>query len=154
MKTDAPMYLALHEALRRLGTPGPLAVPDLHDYIEDYLHEMCALHLPHGSGFDEGVHLQISKYTADREMGRDTERLVFVLAFHHMNDAGYHTGWTHHSVWVTPVFGGIKLRCGGPDRDGTKEYILELMYGCLTEEVPTFEGWAYDQGRFNTKEKT
>jgi hypothetical protein len=157
MKQTAPLYLALHEALRRLCTPGPLAAPDLHEYAEDYIAEMCALHLPHGSGFDEGVHLQTAKYIADRTNGRDTERMVFSVAFHHMTAAGY-AGWTHRSVWVTPVFGGIKLRCDGPNRDEVKEYILEAMRGSLTEAVPTFDQWAYDQGMFEAlarpKEKT
>jgi hypothetical protein len=150
MKTEAPLYLALHEALRRLGTPGPLAAPDLHDHIEDYLGKMCRWYLPHGSGFDEGVHLRTAKYIADHETGRDTERLVFLVAFHHLTDTGHYDGWTNHAVWVTPVFGGIKLRCDGQDRNDIKEYILETMHASLTNEVPTFCGWAYEQGLFNS----
>jgi hypothetical protein len=147
MKKTAPLYLALHAALRRLGTPGPLAAPDLHEHVGGYIDEMCRHHLPRGNGFDFGVHLQVGKHIADREARRDTERMIFSAPFHHMDDGSY-SGWTLHSVWVTPVFGGITLRCDGLDRNDIKGYILETMHRCLTSEADTFDQWAFDAGLF------
>ena len=51
-------------------------------------------HMPSGSGFDGGTHLDF-----ERSNGK---RLIFNTAFHHMTESGMYDGWSHHEVWVRP----------------------------------------------------
>lgn len=50
-------------------------------------------HMPSGSGFDSGTKLDFD--------ASSPERLVFRTSYHHMREGGY-TGWTDHTVIVTP----------------------------------------------------
>ena len=81
---------------------------------------------PSGSGFDNATELDFEK------SGKG--KLVFNTAFHHMNDDGYYTRWTHHSVIVTPTFDGIDIRVTGRDYREIKEYIAEMFYEWLLAE--------------------
>lgn len=83
-----------------------------------------AEHFPHGSGFDGGVTFDFDDSTPDR--------LIFLTAFHHMNESGMYDGWTEHKLTVRPSLAfGYDLRIGGRDRDGIKEYIAECFAACL-----------------------
>jgi len=85
--------------------------------------------MPSGSGFDSGTKLDFDASNADR--------LVFITAFHHMNDGGYYDGWTEHNVIVTPsLIHGFNLKVTGRDRNQIKEYIHEMFANALNEETP------------------
>jgi hypothetical protein len=91
--------------------------------IADLLDEM-----PSGSGIDCGTKIDLDASTA--------EKLVFDVAYHHMNDGGYYDGWTQHTVIVTPSLAfGFTLRITGRDRNGIKEYIAEMFSTVLNEDV-------------------
>lgn len=82
---------------------------------------------PSGSGFDNGTRLDYEKTTDNK--------LVFFTSFHHMNDAGYYTGWTSHEIIVTPDFQGVNIRVTGRNRNNIKGYIAEVFGDWLYEEV-------------------
>jgi hypothetical protein len=85
--------------------------------------------MPSGSGFDNGTTLDFDKSNGNR--------LVFVTAFHHMNDGGMYDGWTEHTVTVTPSFvGGFDLRVSGRDRNDIKDYIGDSFQHALSQDVP------------------
>lgn len=83
---------------------------------------------PSGSGFDNGTTLE----------SVDDQKMVFNTGFHHMNEHGFYTGWTHHKVIVRPCFwSGIDIRVTGKDRRNIKEYIAEAFIHWLKEESAT-----------------
>jgi hypothetical protein len=89
------------------------------------LGELCRNCLPSGSGIDCGT-------TLDRD--RCTEsKLVFLLAYHHMNENGMYDGWTEHTVIVTPSFNGIDIRITGRDRNQIKDYLHDVFHHTLTD---------------------
>lgn len=50
---------------------------------------------PSGSGIDCGTKLDFEK--------SHSEKLVFDVAFHHMDEHGYYDGWTNHKITVKPT---------------------------------------------------
>ena len=90
-----------------------------HEWLQKHgqaIRDLCREHLPHGSGFDSGVTLNQDESTS--------ERLVFNVAFHPMNDAGFYVDWRDYKAIVTPslVF-GFSLDLKGRDYNQLKEYI-------------------------------
>jgi hypothetical protein len=85
------------------------------DTIEGLVRE----HMPSGSGFDAGTTLDFGNSSANK--------LVFVTAFHHMNDQGGYCGWSYHGVIVTPTFSGVNVRVTGRDKRDIKSYICEVF---------------------------
>ena len=86
--------------------------------------------LPSGSGFDAGCKI-------DREM---FSRATFCLSFgyHHMNDTGFYTGWTEHTVKVRADFQSeVDLKISHV-RDPFAEYVYDTFYDVLREEVEVY----------------
>lgn len=84
--------------------------------------------LPHGSGIDDGTRL-------DRVKSTD-ERIVFDFGYHHMDVNGYYDGWTTHQLIVKPSFiYKLDMRLTGPNRNQIKDYLHEVYYTCLTQEI-------------------
>jgi len=81
---------------------------------------------PSGSGFDNGTELDYTK--------SNSRKLVFHIAFHHMNDDGYYTRWTSHSVIITPDFNGFNIRVTGKDYNMIKDYIADMFHEWLQAE--------------------
>lgn len=88
------------------------------------LESLVKNYLPSGSGFDDGVTLDLEGSTVDR--------VVFHTSFHHMNDNGYYDGWTEHTITVTPSFTGINIEVTGKNRNDIKDYIVGAFYEALT----------------------
>lgn len=85
--------------------------------------------MPSGSGFDSGTTLE---WDASR-----SDKLVFTTKYHHMNDVGYYTRWTDHTVTVrADLVHGITLVIGGRDYREIKDYIAEVFHHALTEPAP------------------
>lgn len=85
-------------------------------------------YLPSGSGIDCGTKLDIDASNADK--------LVFLVSYHHMDENGMYDGWTEHTIIVKPsLTSGIELRLTGRDRNSIKEYLYEVFYSALTEEI-------------------
>ena len=83
--------------------------------------------LPSGSGIDNGIVIDDSS---------TSEKLVFHFGYHHMDDVGYHDGWTEHTLTVKPSLQfGIDLRISGPNRNDLKEYLYDLFGYALKMDV-------------------
>ena len=81
--------------------------------------DILCQHLPNGSGIDTGTQLDIDNST--------NKRIVFNLSFHHLNENGYYTNWTNHSVIVTPEFGSFDIKITGRNSNYIKEYLNETF---------------------------
>lgn len=82
--------------------------------------------LPSGSGFDSGSSIDLDASTQSK--------IVIDTSFHHMTE-GMYDGWTDHKVVVVATFDGFDLRVTGRDRNMIKEYIGDLFYDVLSEEI-------------------
>jgi hypothetical protein len=80
---------------------------------------------PSGSGFDSGTKI----------LKADGTQVVFLTAFHHMNDGGYYTAWTEHKVIIRPNLAlGYTMRITGKDYAQIKEYIGDVFTQWLDSE--------------------
>lgn len=83
---------------------------------------------PSGSGIDNGTVLSIDRSSRNK--------LVFETAYHHMNEHGMYTGWTHHTVTVkADLMFGVKLHISGRNRNDVKAYLHECFEMWLLSEV-------------------
>lgn len=83
--------------------------------------------LPSGSGIDNGTTIE--------EVSTTPERITLACGYHHMNEHGSYDGWTEHKIYVSPSFNGLNLRITGRDRNAIKDYLHEVFYTCLKQEV-------------------
>lgn len=81
---------------------------------------------PSGSGFDDGTQL---------DKKSNSERLLFHFGYHHMDENGYYTHWTHHDVIVlgSLVFGFI-LQIRDAESEDDLDYFHEVFGYWLDEE--------------------
>jgi hypothetical protein len=86
--------------------------------------------MPSGGGFDNGTTLDWEKSTH--------EKLVFLTAFHHMDEHGCYAGWTSHTVTVrgSLMYGSV-LTISGPNRNTIKDYIHEVFDQALNQRAPS-----------------
>ena len=91
---------------------------------------MCKEHLPHGSGIDCGVELDMDKSKPNR--------LVFTLGFHNMDANGYYAGWSHYTAIMTPCLQpGYRIRVtmsGKTRKYDNRDYIRDLLDHALSQE--------------------
>lgn len=82
--------------------------------------------LPRGSGFDAGTQLVEAR----------PDKIVMLTSYHHMDDAGGYDGWTEHKITVKPsLLYDIDIRITGKDRNDIKDYIAEVFYSVLSQDV-------------------
>lgn len=99
---------------------------------EDRLNAIVKEYLPHGSGIDNGVRVDIER--------SNDEKLVLVVDFHHMNDGGYYDGWTAHTITVTASLQfEFNLKISGRDKNQIKEYLHDIFYHSLTTKVDPYK---------------
>jgi hypothetical protein len=117
MKRNRPLYQSIAAALQWTRTTSADFADRAKEELEAYLSQ-----LPSGSGIDAGVNLYEAK--------SNDKRLVFTFAFHHMNDNGYYTHWSYHTMTVTPAFDGIdiKITKGGVRDEHFMEYLYDTFY--------------------------
>jgi hypothetical protein len=91
------------------------------------LNSLCKNHLPSGSGFDDGVTLNLPASTPNR--------LVFLAPYHIMNEYGCYMHWVDCRVTVVPTFSGIDVTVRGAREHN--EYIAEAMHEhlCATADM-------------------
>jgi hypothetical protein len=132
MKAKLYQHLAsVVDALRRCEQTNNVEWQEKHSEAITY---MMRNHMPHGSGIDAGVQIDLDKSS--------DEKLVFDTAYHHMNDAGYYDGWTEHTVTVrADLISGITIAISGRDRNQIKDYLMEIFHSCLTQELDTREAY-------------
>ena len=105
----------------------------------DTIRELCR-ELPHGSGFDNGSHIDLDRCTPTR--------LVFFASYHHMTEGAY-SGWSEHVITATATFTGFDIRVSGRDRNEIKKYIAETFYEILGSEpeLNMTQRWLANQER-------
>lgn len=122
-----PLYLVLADLLERKERAQRLELPELLSLVDDELTRFQNCFLPSGSGFDSGSVI----------LARSSVRKICIqVDFHHMVE-GFYTKWTHHTVEVTPGWGGFNLKVTGPNHRDIVSYISEVFHTALLEEVPT-----------------
>ena len=90
------------------------------------IESLCADCLPHGSGFDCGVKLDMD--------ASKPRKLVFIAEYHPMNGAGFYEAWTAARVIVVPDFEGFTITARGAGQHN--EYIAETMHEHLSADAP------------------
>ena len=94
--------------------------------VWEELLEQCEELLPSGSGFDAGTKIEHAS----------SSKIILQTSFHHMNEHGYYDGWTEHTITVIPdLMYGFDLRISGRNRNHIKEYIADVFYDALNQEV-------------------
>lgn len=95
---------------------------------EQAIRNLCADHLPSGSGLDAGVHFNMEESRPDQ--------LILSADFHHMDKHGSYCGWTDHRVIVRPSLAfGFDLRITGRNRNGIKDYLSDIFNSALSALV-------------------
>ena len=95
---------------------------------EQAIHNLCAAHLPSGSGLDAGVRFNMEESRPDK--------LILSADFHHMNEYGSYCGWTNHVVTVRPSLAfGFDLRIAGRNLNGIKDYLSDIFNSALSTMV-------------------
>lgn len=91
------------------------------------LDKFCDKYLPHGSGFDSGIKVNVEKSRADK--------IVLDVPYRPMDENGFYKAWVQYTCIVTPTFEGIDLVTKGRDNNGLREYVDETMYHALVGET-------------------
>jgi hypothetical protein len=98
------------------------------DDWEEKLVQIIKDFLPHGSGVDNGVDIDLS-YS-------NHNRVKLTCGFHHMTGNGYYDGWTQHSIILTPSFTSqCDMKITGRDRNNIKEYLGQLFDNSLGQII-------------------
>lgn len=82
---------------------------------------------PSGAGIDAGTKLDEERSGSDR--------IVFVVEYHRMNDAGFYDGWQTYRVTVRPSFSGIDVDVTGRGDEDTKDYLADVYLTWANEEA-------------------
>jgi hypothetical protein len=97
----------------------------------DRLQTIVRRYMPSGSGFDNGTAIDMDR--------SNPARLVFCVAFHHMDTYGCYDGWTEHVVTVRACLAfGFTLTVSGRDRNGIKDYIADAFRDALQQDVDVY----------------
>jgi len=60
---------------------------------------------------------------------------VIQADFHHMNGNGFYTGWTEHTVVITPSLAfGFEVKVAGQNQNLIKDYIADVFIQALMHE--------------------
>lgn len=82
--------------------------------------------LPSGSGFDAGSKIIREEYK---------NRIKIETEFHHMNENGYYTEWTKHTITIFPCLEcGMEVKVSGRNVNYIKDYIFDVFYDVLNSE--------------------
>ncbi len=125
---ESPIYKAIARKLTPWTIATDSGIPERRAEHAESIEFICREFAPSGSGFDNGTRLDLD--------ASNSQRLVFVTSFHHMNDTGYYCGWTDHKVTVRPSFAfDFDLSIGGRNRNDIKEYIADVFGEFLRRAV-------------------
>lgn len=104
-----------------------IGIPFVGEKHAEMIHFIEKELLPSGSGFDMGCRLDFEESTPNR--------IVVQTDFHHMNGAGFYTGWTDHKVVITPSLAfGFEVKVTGQNRNLIKDYIADVFIQALMHE--------------------
>ena len=81
--------------------------------------------LPHGSGFDGTMEIDVNK-------SKDN-LIVIEFEFHFMDENGYYDGWETYKLKIIPSFQGYNLKIVGKNRNQIKDYFYDVFYAIFIE---------------------
>lgn len=89
--------------------------------------------MPHGSGFDAGCSIE-AEQTFD-------DVVVISGSYHHMNEDGFYTHWSHFNAVVKPSFScGMSIEVSGGGDEDHRDYVSETLYHALSSDECNHEG--------------
>jgi len=95
---------------------------------EDKLNELVNNHMPHGSGIDCGMYLDL--------INSNPNKLIFTFEFHHMDENGMYSEWTDHKLIVIPdLYNDFYTNITGRNKNYIKDYLYEIFEYALRQEV-------------------
>jgi hypothetical protein len=98
------------------------------------IEEIAREKLPSGSGIDGGTKIDV-KASNVGTVHKGPEKIVLTAGYHHMDENGFYSGWTNHTITVSPSFDGLDIKISGPNKNDVKEYLGEVYYEALTQTV-------------------
>lgn len=120
-----PLYMEIASLIQARETCIERGNKDWQNKHTEMLEYIARDVMPSGSGIDSGTKIDLPECKP--------ERLVFTVAYHHMNEGGYYDGWTEHSLIVTPSLQfGFNLRITGRDRNQIKDYLHDVYHTALS----------------------
>ena len=102
------------------------AIEEWADIMEEKI-ENIMKGAPSGSGIDSGTTFLPEK--------SNREKLVFAADYHHMNENGFYDGWTEHLIIVTCDLLGLNIRVTGRNRNDIKDYLSDVYYHWIMQDV-------------------
>jgi hypothetical protein len=95
----------------------------------DAIAYICHEFLPSGSGFDNGVTLDLD--------ASKPEKLVFLAPYHAMDSNGSYDGWRDYTVTVrASLVSGLDISVSGRDSGGLRDYVADTMAEALATVRP------------------
>ena len=119
-----------------------------HDMAPIILRHVIDNYLPHGSGFDADLKV---------ELVPAVQAFTISFDYHHMDDMGGYSHWSEGVITVTPDFVGVELDLVTTEDDESfKDYVLDTFHQALAEEVripspfgEAFEVWSYRKAQLS-----
>lgn len=127
-----PLYVAIAQSLSAYHNAEKAGNAE---WSEKHIQKVLSYtdYLPNGSGFDTGTSIDLNKSTE--------EKLVFLVSYHHMNSDGFYTGWTDHTVTITPsLVSGFDIKVSGRNKNEIKDHIAECFINALEQVFDTLTG--------------
>ena len=99
---------------------------------DDEIEDIEKNYLPHGSGIDNGCHVNLDK--------SNENKIIIDSGYHCMDENGYYDGWIDFSVTVTPCLEmdiSINIIGNFGKYHYTKEYLYDVFYYALYDTIYT-----------------
>lgn len=126
-----PLYQQIASSLQAMINCEKSGNSDWYTRHQETIEDLCKNHMPAGSGFDAGTQLDFDRSTP--------EKLVFISAYHHMDENGFYDGWSDPvTVTVRPSLAfGILISISGIRRKNRyeKDYFYDTFDQALHQEV-------------------
>jgi hypothetical protein len=98
------------------------------DKHEQKLNELVKNEMPHGSGIDCGMELDLEK--------SNPNKLVFNFSFHFMDENGMYDGWIDYKLIVIPdLYNDFYTNITGRNKREIKDYLYEIFDYALRQEI-------------------
>lgn len=128
MKVKTPLYRIMARALAARISCENTGNTDWQQRHSRKIEYLVRTYLPSGSGIDSAVCFDFDKSTP--------EKLVLTFSFHHLDQNGAYSGWTDHSVIVTPSLAyGFNLKITGRDKNTVKQYLFDVFGLAFDAEI-------------------
>jgi len=128
------------------------------DNHKDAADQLVFEFMPSGSGFDSGTQIDWNSQEAWFQNHKKVDRIYMRTSFHHMNEAGMYTHWTHHALTITAAFDGFDMHMTkGRADEGFMDYAQDSFNDALLSKKFDWNEWVLNSwelaGVFETEEE-